>query len=153
MTAPCSSVVLIGAVSVRKGARTHYAVAGFAHCGAGTGRILGPARQATAATTANICRRCVAAIRQALDNVRSMAAVNPATVDQAVAAREALRTPAEIAAADQLDAHLRDTLSRTTDRPARTLGELRAAHYAAQLREQREMKIRRALAAAMKVTA
>ncbi len=51
--------VQVGYVTTRKNRRLHLALHGLAACGAGSGRILGPAFPLTPGHTGTLCRRCL----------------------------------------------------------------------------------------------
>lgn len=106
-----SDAILVGPVTTRRGFRLHLAESGRAHCGAGAGRVL-----RTAALNAGheplLCRRCIRAIRQAVeDAARTVAAAEGArwseTAEQDLAAlAEALETPAQRLARAQKHAEM-----------------------------------------------
>lgn len=48
----------VGYVTTTPGARPHLALNGLAHCGAGTGRIIGDTTALTAAIAERACKRC-----------------------------------------------------------------------------------------------
>lgn len=114
---------LVGTVTTRKGARLHLAVHGLAYCGAGTGRILGPARELTAGDAAVVCRRCS----------RRLAAIVAQEIEVAARRRDAgaarrlarldriadlLRTPEQAAADAAMAAGIRRVLTMPTMPPA-----------------------------------
>jgi hypothetical protein len=56
----------VGHVTNRRGARVHLAVNGWAYCGAGRGRIIGPVRNIAATDRGHLCRRCGRALADRL---------------------------------------------------------------------------------------
>jgi hypothetical protein len=119
-----SDAVLVGPVSTRKGYRLHLAESGRAHCGAGTGKILGAGEPLHAKHADRICRRCIKAIRTTVENAQheaTSAARNRYRESEVHALGEladALRTPAERRRLDALAARLRaDLEARYAARP------------------------------------
>ncbi len=96
-----SDQILIGAVSTRRHHRLHLAESGRAHCGAGRGLILGAGQPLLAAHEPVLCRRCIRAIRQAVEDASQIAvaaegsAYHEGDVQDLAAIAEALETPTQ----------------------------------------------------------
>lgn len=96
-----SDAILVGPVSTRRGFRLHLSESGRAHCGAGTGRILGPGEPLQAKHEQGLCRRCIRAIRQAIETASQVATAaegsryDEGLVQDLAAIGEALETPAQ----------------------------------------------------------
>jgi hypothetical protein len=133
--------LLVGQVSVRSKTKLHYAVYGRAYCGAGNGTILGPARQLVADAIGILCRRCVKAVRAAVQEAIHVVMRRRDSLALRVLNRlaDALRTPAEIKAEEATLAEIATAIRTSpSGRRPRNFGEFRLMHMAAVERDRVE---------------
>lgn len=136
----------IGRVSTRKNGRLHLALNGLAHCGAGTGRILGPAREITAKMLAIVCRRCWRRLKELVSEAIHEVMRRRDRIRLAIlnAVADAMRSPAEIANERRMLTDIAAGLKANSlgVKPT-SLAEMRSAHLAALQRDREEFAVRR----------
>lgn len=140
-----NAVISVGRVSVRKHSKLHLSLNGLAHCGAGSGRILGPARQLLADSVKLICRRCWPRIKSAVEEAIHEVMRRRDRVRLAIlnAVADAMRSPAEIAEEARMLAGIAAGLKANSlgVKPT-SLAEMRSAHLAALQRDREEFAAR-----------
>ena len=124
----------VGVVSTRSGARLHLNLHGRASCGAGSCRMIGPARQLVADAVKILCRRCwrriKAAVAEAIHVVMRRRDSAALRVLNRVA--DAMLTPAEAKAEENALAEIATAIKTTpSGRKPRTFAELRMLHLGA----------------------
>lgn len=128
----------VGAVSVRPKSKLHLAVNGRSYCGAGSGWLIGPARQLVAEAASILCRRCFKAVREAVQEAihEVMRRRNLTALRVLNRLADALRSPAEIRAEERTLAEIATAIKTgPSGRRPRTFAELRMAHAAAVQRD------------------
>jgi hypothetical protein len=129
-----TAVLSVGRVTNRKNARTHLAVNGLAHCGAGTGRILGPSRNLVTDAVKTLCGRCVHVIRARVQEAIHVVMRRRDTAALRLLNRiaDALRTPAQVKAEEKTLAEIATAIKTTpSGRRPSSLSELRMLHLGA----------------------
>lgn len=125
----------VAKVTHTTGARLHLTTAGHAHCGSGRGRTIATTEKALAdANPANLCRRCLPAIRTAADTQiadyagggHSQYRTRGTRALQQV--REAIRTPQEIARAEAFAAQWQQITAATPAWKPSKFAEMRASY-------------------------
>lgn len=137
------NVINIGNVSTRKNSKLHLALNGLAHCGAGTGKILGPARQLLPDTVKLVCRRCWQRIRAAVQEAihEVMRRRDSAALRILNRVADAMLSPAEARAEENTLAEIKTAIRTTpSGRSPRSFSELRMLHLRAIERDRAEMR-------------
>lgn len=129
-----NAVINVGRVSARKYAKLHLNLHGLASCGAGDGRILGPAREITAKVIELLCRRCWKRIRTLVSEAihEVMRRRDSARLRNLNAVADAMLSPAEAKAEEDTLTEIATAIrTAPSGRRPRTFAELRLMHIAA----------------------
>lgn len=131
-------IPMVAKVTTTPGARLHLDEAGHAHCGSGDGRTIdGTAIQLADANPSMLCIRCLPAIRAAADEaIRDAAGGGQSqfrrrSIEPLRRVRDAIRTDAEKAKADEVRARWQATRTPRPDWTPSVFGQIKAGHAAA----------------------
>lgn len=131
----------VGVVSTRSGARLHLNLHGRASCGAGSGWILGPARQLVADAVKILCRRCWRRIKAAVQDAIHVVMRRRDSAALRILNRvaDAMLSPAEAKAEENVLAEIESAIKTSpSGRRPRTFAEFRLMHIAAVERDRVE---------------